>query len=177
MLNFQIGKKFRRRNGTISTVVGINEYPDNKTVVLFDAGWAVWEEHGRCNNNNETPYDVIEEVNEMKIEVGKFYKNKAGHKRHIVWFNEQKDCPNNSYYLDSEGYRYYTYEIDKHLVEEWKEPKSGVGYVNIYPDKKLGAYFGNIKDIKSDAKQAAICSGQFLLACVRVEWKEGQFDD
>ena len=66
---------------------------------------------------------------------------------------------------------------DVDLVEEWKEPKSGVGYVNVYSDKHLGVYYGTMQKTKTEANRFSRCAQQHLIACVRVEWKEGQFDE
>ena len=65
------------------------------------------------------------------------------------------------------------------LIEEWKEPKSGVGYANVWiKDDK--PFMGTIiYDTRKEADGQANSPAQCLdrIACVRVEWKEGQFDD
>ena len=67
----------------------------------------------------------------------------------------------------SEGVFQIDHQSERDLVREVKEKQ--VRYVNIYPN-------GTVFDHKSkrDAENGA---GTGRLACIRVEYKEGQFDD
>lgn len=192
MLNFQIGKKYRRRNGSIVKAIGIKFYMDTDNTVQFDDyDNTVWAKNGRVSQLGETPYDIIEEVkdDEMKIEVGKQYKTYNGYKAYI--FVRLPDsaaavCRYLGYITSPDGVfccqtswneegksSVKSYEI----VEEWKEPKSGVLYANILVDKSNGTpgvlWFNN----KEEADKSSNYSWADRVACIRVEWKEGQFDE
>lgn len=58
------------------------------------------------------------------------------------------------------------------LVEKPKPKKKVVGYVNIFPNGRLGY-------IRGSSKQASFAACDNPIACVRVEfeYEEGQFDD
>ena len=185
MLNWQIGKKYRRRNGIISTMT--RDFASSvlpKRVIDFGDGNPVWAENAQRSNEYIGEYGIIEEVkeNEMKIEVGKYYKNERGQKVKIieilskesaapspvigcVFTNDIYACTMN-YQMDGTNWENSKYD----LIEEWKEPKSGVAYINVYPEcVDASAY----KDRAETNKH----KDNDRIACVRVEWKEGQFDD
>ena len=54
------------------------------------------------------------------------------------------------------------------LIEEWKEPKSGIGYLHVYIDDGEIEY--RFRDNNNNLENLAN-------AIVRVEWNEGQFDE
>ena len=119
------------------------------------------------------------------IEVGKWYKTREGYKAfvsHKIIDGVVATCPYGGYVIDQfnqavlwcwfengtdssdgEGHEY-------DLIEEWKEPKSGVAYVNCYPNTLDAICHPSREKADEDATSGRI-------ACVRVEWKEGQFDD
>lgn len=66
----------------------------------------------------------------------------------------------------SEGHRWHDGGSGYDLVREVKEKK--VRYINIYPKKEA---FHNSRQAADD------CAGHNRLACIRVEYEEGQFDD
>jgi hypothetical protein len=123
--------------------------------------------------------------NEMKIEVGKWYKTNSDEKAYVGYEIEKGARypfvghivnSKNEYYAravwDAQGFEGNSplYKI----IEEWKEPKSGVRYMNVY---NRGNYetigLGNSRqDADNNAEDKTN-----RIACVRVEWKEGQFDD
>ena len=188
MLNWQIGKKYRRRNGDISTMIGYyNEHRDIRKAIDFNDGNPVYAILGNRRANWIDPYDIIEEVTEgvMKIEVGKYYKTRSGHKAFVAFeynsvnhfthggvvYGEQNAYDVTISWHPLGNHLQSTFGNDFDLIEEWKEPKSGVSYLNIYKDGILGhAYMNRI--MADDAAHDVV-----RLACIRVEWKEGQFDD
>lgn len=118
----------------------------------------------------------------MQIEVGKYYKTRDGRKAFIA---AKLPNPSDEPYI---GYAEYThgqiveswYEDGSYitdqssgndLIEEWKEPKSGVRYVNIYDNPDARSY------IYLTRKEADNAAPNDRIARIRVEWKEGQFDD
>ena len=79
MLNWQIGKKYRRRNGDVSTMIGYyTGHGSAGSSINFDDDNPVWAESGSRSTKWINEYDIIEEVKEkeMKIEVGKYYKTR-----------------------------------------------------------------------------------------------------
>jgi len=172
MLNWQIGKKYKRRCGVISTMTGyFAAHNFHQGAIDFGDAYPVWKKNGKRSNPIESPEDIIEEVkeNEMKIEVGKWYKSYYGGKVHIVHYN--KDVPD-PFFLDAFGNKHFEKEISEFLIEEWKEPKSGVHYINVYKES-----YSFAADSRDHADSVASNYHDDRIACVRVEWKEGQFDD
>ena len=171
-INWENGKKYRRRNGVISKMTG---YYSSSVLgceaIIFEDGYPVQKANGKRSDPIESPEDIIEEVkeNEMKIEVGKWYKSYYGGKVHIVHYN--KDVPD-PFFLDAFGNKHFEKEISEFLIEEWKEPKSGVHYINVYKESDSFA-----ADSRDHADSVASNYHDDRIACVRVEWKEGQFDD
>lgn len=93
----------------------------------------------------------------MKIEIGKCYKSKiTGNKIEIIYYNLI-----GNFYLDTCGNQYLQDHDD---LIEWRESKSGVSYLSVWPNGLVVAQY--VKKGEVDA-----------IACIRVEWKEGQFDD
>lgn len=107
-------------------------------------------------------------MNNLKLEVGKWYRAKNGTKHEIIYYNLQADLYISSYGVcfNENGIHEENYEID--LIEEWKEPKTGELWLNIY----RGNYA--IHDSKNNANGV---STKGRLACVKVTWTEGQFDE
>ena len=185
MLNWQIGKKYRRRNGNISIMTRYfapSVLP--KRAIDFDDGNPVWAENAQRSNAYIGEYDIIEEVkeNEMKIEVGKYYKTRNGYKAHILHILDCDGIGNKNivgYTTSPDGVFWDTVlwtmagatnNPHMELVEEWKGPKSGVAYVNIFVNGIGGAF-----NTRSAADGTSVKEDR--IACVRIEWKEGQFDD
>lgn len=194
MLNFRIGKKYRRRTGSlIYTVLSIETMPMCKygNIVKFDKGSDVWERTGTVIFDSATDADIIEEVkeDEMKIEVGKLYKLANGYKAYIHSLLPENAAavrpylgyitsPNGVYACQDEWdengeCRTHSYNI----VEEWKEPKSGAYYMNVYSNND-GTYITvGLNDSRQHANDRSSSKNFKRIACVRVEWKEGQFDE
>ena len=122
----------------------------------------------------------------MKIEVGKWYKTRGGYK---VFVAGEKDGIFNYYghYADRVviwnkiGRSRSKIEVNDEfdLIEEWKEPKTGVVYANIWLDDG-SMYLGAAHHLtRASADASADSPAQVLkrVGRVRVEWKEGQFDE
>lgn len=196
MLNFQIGKKYRRRNGEIVTMTGFDLHvsADYGRVVNFDIKPSCWERNGRIYYSEDRQEDIIEEVkeNEMKIEVGKWYKTRGGAKVFVgMYVPNGKNKPYVGYQVNENDVYFcdmcwfddgtFTAHTPMHaadIIEEWKEPKSGAVYVNIFRNEDgddNGPLAGTAYATRSSADYHG--GGPTRLACVRVEWKEGQFDE
>ena len=152
--------------------------------VKYDCGSVTWKSNGRTNMNYESDEDIIEEVkeDEMKIEVGKYYKTRSGHKAFVAFeynsvngfthggvvYGEQNafDVGCSWYELGNHIKREMNNDFD--LIEEWKEPKSGIGYLHVYIDDGEIEYL--FRDNNNNLENLAN-------AIVRVEWNEGQFDE
>lgn len=125
---------------------------------------------------------------ELKIEVGKWYKTRNGKK---VFIGFERPCSAYCMIGVIEGATVphcwntrgtnppYSKFLD--LIEEWKEPKTGVSYVNVFEELAAGNYaFTTKEEANRAANRAADAWGKHKakrLACARVEWKEGQFDE
>lgn len=57
------------------------------------------------------------------------------------------------------------------LIEPYTEPKRGVGYLNVYEDGHISS------DLHQTRLGADKRADEGHLACIRVEWTEGQFDE
>jgi len=184
-IQIEVGKKYRDRLGNFYLI----DREEKKFKGKF--GWPVWSgkkawwNNGSSYENQVNDTDLIEEVkeNEMKIEVGKYYKTRDGRKAFVA-FCTPSPCLIGPYvgYVETETNLIYNWLGDGaasmrassnnkyDLIEEWKEPKSGVKYFNVYPEcVDVSAY--------KDRAEANKHKDNDRIACVRVEWKEGQFDD
>lgn len=191
----EVGKKYRRRNGLISICTKISWISSHHgDTVKYDCGPDTWKSNGRTNMNYESDEDIIEEVkeNKMKIEVGKYYKTRSGHKAFVAFeynsvngfthggvvYGEQNafDVGCSWYELGNHIKREMNNDFD--LIEEWKEPKSGVAYVNIYISERGEEvpYIHTTKEL-ADKQDGYAYKEYKRKAFIRVEWKEGQFDD
>lgn len=115
--------------------------------------------------------------NEMKIEVGKWYKDSRGYQHEIVHYNLKADFFVSSYgnCFDRDG-RNRDGEVGT-LIEEWKEPKSGTYWMNIYDRNEYSITRGTSESKMDADNHARNCVSNKRIACIRVEWKEGQFDE
>ena len=117
----------------------------------------------------------------MKIEVGKWYKIANGYKAFIMHKLHPASCavcpylgyitsPNGVYSQQQQWDETGCCNINSYqIIEEWKEPKTGVAYVNVYEDGDCNTHL--------TLKFAEATRTHDCLARVRVEWKEGQFDE
>lgn len=122
----------------------------------------------------------------MTPEVGKFYKTRNGYKAFAgfiipdsalmfslmgyVILNDGS-CSAHAWMANGRVSNGVDYAND--LVEEWKEPRSDAYYQNIYDNGTKSLHHKT----RNDADVAASFASIKRIACVRVEWKEGQFDD
>lgn len=121
-----------------------------------------------------------------KFEIGSQWKTRGGWRAVVVvdngeslnvWHSSAKD----TYTHKKNGkYRYYCgndYDLmspwnDYDLISPWEEPREGKVWVNIYEDQD-----GNIYAKSTDYLDIARVSGLKQLDRVKVEWREGQFDE
>lgn len=110
----------------------------------------------------------------LKIERDKVYIDGRGQRYRVVCVDGGANFPviavndnGDVYTFTSEGAFYTRADTDLDLVCEVKVKQ--VRYVNIYPN-------GTVFDHKSK-RDAENVAGASRLACIRVEYEEGQFDD
>lgn len=113
----------------------------------------------------------------MKIEIGKFYRTRDGRKARIYAVDAGEPYPVHGGYKitsgkwDNESWTILGNVNDQHvgrdldLVSEWQELCTGTVWLNVYPCDAI-AY--RDKDI------ADRCRGADLLACIKVDWTEGE---
>lgn len=115
----------------------------------------------------------------MKIEAGKYYKCGNGQKAFVGYVLDDKvpyplighmvgdDFPS-TWTLD--GRTVDSCQSHYDLVEEWVEPRSGTVWVNI---NEVPIPHG----VHKTKTNADVCAINERLACVRVDWVEGQYDE
>lgn len=113
----------------------------------------------------------------LKIERDKVYLNGHGEKIRVVCVDNFanpgytvtgiREDDGSVWCYTAEGQYYRGHQSGFDLVREVKEK---VLYLNLYPNNTT---FG----IYASKQQADDCASKFRIACVRVEYEEGQFDD
>ena len=110
----------------------------------------------------------------MKIEVGKQYKARDGHRAVVLEKAEDglllvwRRGGSSLFFHDEDGVCGGLRERD--LISEWTEPKTGTVWVNIYEGTLRGSAWDTVQGAKDAAKGGVI-------ARVRVDWTEGVFDE
>ena len=120
-------------------------------------------------------------MSNMQIEVGKWYKTSKDNYKAFITTHLDKSVacsmPYLGYVTTNDGIFWIQACFNEngkcnhttfHLIEEWKEPKSGIGYLHVYIDDGEIEY--RFRDNNNNLENLAN-------AIVRVEWNEGQFDD
>ena len=115
-------------------------------------------------------------VNEMILEVGKFYKTRQGNKVEILKVDNFQDGDkdsvigllyNSPLIFRKNGTHSYGYNYD--IVSEWKEVVKHTKWINIY--KQSGEFSaGYIYNSESDAKEKA--EDVNFIACVKIQFDE-----
>ena len=183
-IQIEVGKKYRDRLGNFYLIDREEKKFKGKSGWPVWSGKKAWWNNGSSYGNQVNDTDLIEEVkeNEMTIEVGKYYKTRSGHKAFVAFeynsvngfthggvvYGEQNafDVGCSWYELGNHIKREMNNDFD--LIEEWKEPKSGIGYLHVYIDDGEIEY--RFRDNNNNLENLAN-------AIVRVEWNEGQFDE
>jgi hypothetical protein len=105
----------------------------------------------------------------FNMEVGKKYKLISSPSDHLLAECVEHTKTGNAVLKGSEGLEFIVQKEDSRYWTEVKEPKTGVFWVNVYPDKSVGIYFSSKR--KADLK--ANWLGMSRIACVEVNWTEG----
>lgn len=122
----------------------------------------------------------------MKIKTGKKYQTVSGYDVDIVAVTGHKDHPVLGYiggravvYSWTEDGFYFSRGVRDNydLVEVKSETADIVGYVNAYAVPGGRYRFGGNSYATRTAADAAAKYAQPRVACVRITYKEGQFDD
>lgn len=88
-LLLEVGKKYRNRKGEVVTIEG-------EECGLFRSGKHLYYANGRYSTYHETPYDLIEEVEEeipFEMVVGGVYLNRRGREEEIVGLKSHNAYP------------------------------------------------------------------------------------
>lgn len=124
----------------------------------------------------------------MKIEAGKWYKMRNGNPAFVGYAIEGIEWPMQGYRagMDKSFGATTAWKADGQssvpagsyydLIEEWKEPKAGVRYINIYEEERGEMRYRGQWPSRESADDNKVHELN-RIACVRVEWKEGQFDE
>jgi hypothetical protein len=123
----------------------------------------------RCAGRN---WKEIKEE-EMKLEIGKQYKTRGGWRAvvvagpdensdYLVWHS---DIQKTLRHLNDGSWKFGYDDRTCDLTEEWKEPRKGTLWVNIYPDNTFCS-FGK--------KEVADVYKGTRIACVKVHWTDGE---
>lgn len=117
-------------------------------------------------------------MTDLKIEAGKCYRTRDGEKAHVLGIRSDLVTYPVLGYIDGEpSNRVWTMSgrsdihAENHfdLISEWKEPRKGEVWVNIYTTDQVT---NHTHATREDADHAASYGNR--LACVRVPWVEGQ---
>lgn len=121
---------------------------------------------------------MTEEDYKKKFPIGSKWKTRGGYVVVIVYHNDHSKTPlvvvsdkiDHAISLSNDG-KVPPFFGDNilDLIEPYIEPKRGVGYLNIY-----NSLISRLHETRQEADRFA---DKERLACIRVEWTEGQFDD
>lgn len=124
---------------------------------------------------------MTEEDYKKKFPIGSKWKTRGGNIATIIYHNDDdtnwplialvKNINRPATYTKSGYFNLNTSNHEFDLIEPYVEPKRGVGYLNVYED-------GNISsDLHQTRLGADKRADEGRIACIRVEWKEGQYDE
>lgn len=117
-----------------------------------------------------------------EFKVSDFWKDSDGGK-HLIC-KVDNECIHTFCYTNNKSFRfkpsgnYYNTGLGYCLLEPWKEPLNGVLWVNVFRFSKPfdGCFYGAWLK-KDEADRSSEKSVSDRIACVKVNWKEGQFDE
>ncbi len=114
-----------------------------------------------------------------KYPIGSKWRTRGGYVVEIVYHNDHSKTPlvvvsdkiDHAISLSNDG-KVPPFFGDNilDLIEPYTEPKRGVVYMNVYED----GGFGSTYLYKEEADAYSDCR---RIACIRIEWTEGQFDE
>lgn len=192
MENIIIGPgQYCLRNGSVVTIVGRVE-DDRK-----NGGWewrdntgSTYQANGLSQSNKKPwQFDIVERVDGLKLQAGKYYRNREGGKVFIAAVDvanpfrptDKETClgyvaeDKNPRWFKANGAKLWS-EGDNglDLVDEWKEPKRIKGWFNVYtttmgkPDKHPWGYLHPTREA-ADAD-----AGPGRIACIELDVLEGE---
>jgi hypothetical protein len=113
-----------------------------------------------------------------KFEVGQFWKDNHGDKHQIMEIHPENINGTLSTYcygrrdtfiLNNEGFEIYL--GNTWLTEPWQEPRSGEVSLNIH------IVDGDVRYLDDNGSNKMNAHGNAPIARIKVQWKEGQFDE
>lgn len=113
----------------------------------------------------------------MNLEIGKQYKTRGGWRAVVVSCENGMFCAWNAssdlvlVYYDKKGVANSGKDFD--LISEWVEPRKGEFWVNVY-DAHSEVQTGGVCPSRKVADTVSARDILKRIACVRVEWTEGQ---
>ncbi|WP_422363164.1 hypothetical protein [Pyruvatibacter mobilis] len=120
-------------------------------------------------------------MTDLKIEEGKCYRTRDGRKVHILAKRTDTDSkagrympfighvergPSGAWGLDGSS---SSFQPNADLVSEWKEPRKGEVWVNVYAEQDQVSFVFTTRKAADEAAEFGV-----RLACIRVPWTEGQ---
>lgn len=161
----------------------------------------IWHKLGKDRPVSKTPAEEILEavhmmvkekkMNELKLEVGKWYETRNGKKAFVAFeYRSRNGFTHHGYVKEgdfddtiswhSDGVHYRAERTNYDLIEEWKEPLKGEGWMNVYKNTYGDVWYGvvsrDVEKVKAWEAQEKT-KGETILARIKISWTEGQFDD
>lgn len=120
-------------------------------------------------------------MSELKIEAGKCYRTRDGRKAHVMFRHPYNHpFPYVGYVEDNDGVSawtdagFYSVPSDRlRLISEWKEPRKGEVWVNVWEDGICNVH-DTAKQSESAAEWISRATDKALIARVSIPWTEGQ---
>lgn len=143
-------------------------------------GSAAWSANGYYyRNNNSHPFSLVEDTPVNTLDLTKPVQTKAQRPVRILSTEGKEPYPIVGYIGDSPRPTAWTQEGKCHNDApvanlENVPPARHVGYVNVYQDGQAQGY--KLKRTREEADQLTPNTAK-RIACVRIEYTEGQFDD
>ncbi len=116
-----------------------------------------------------------------KYPIGSKWKTRGGDIAEVIYHNDDdtnwplialvKNINRPATYTKSGYFNLNTVNHELDLIEPYTELKRGTGYLNVYDNGCTATY---AYKTKLEADQKAVGS---RIACIRVEWTEGQYDE
>lgn len=181
IMQLEVGKKYKTRQGQIMTITGKTgriEYPFLGT--MNDCSYEYTEDGYYYQSRTINAFDLVEELS--VVDLTKPVQTRDGHTVQLLTTEGRGKFPVIGYIGDSvriiawdKGGRMSTASVEEHPLDLVQTPPPvKVGYLNIYePSSYL---FTSREDADRLARNAAE-RGKIRVACIRYEYRPGQFDE
>lgn len=173
-----VGRKVKLRDGGIGVIKSYYGCNDGMPVwILFKDRESCFTTDGHYwPNKNYSDNDAISFA-DLKIEAGKFYRSKCGKKVHVVGRSEDgkhwvvealngQECDANRLYRIGDDGNNIAGNDFWHVIEEWKESRRIVGWLNLDEDG-CHSFYDSREEADEDKSSDRI-------ACVKIDVTEGE---